>query len=126
MIIEIIGVIGVLIGFWCLYKYMKDEYSNYDFSAMIWLGLFGVVLIFNTIAISVKRYNYRKLVVKKESFEKTLKTFREKGENNIENAAILKDVVDFNKYLEIQKFDNSTIFFDWYIDDRVEDLKPIE
>ena len=49
-----------------------------------------------------------------------------KVENNIESAAVLKDIIDFNTSLAKMKYYNKTFLFGQYVDDRIESIEPIK
>lgn len=70
-------------------------------------------------------YRYEVFLSKRNAFELTLKNSRENG-NELESAAIVKDVAKWNQKLAAAKYNNKTLFLGQYIDDRVEDLQPIK
>ena len=70
-------------------------------------------------------YRYKCLVVEREAIVLTLEHARS-SENNIELAAITKDLCEFNSKLAAEKLDNSVFFLKDYVDDRVMDINPIE
>lgn len=98
---------------------------DFDFFGFIILFCSAIYLIVHVTAISLKSYSYEKFVVRRDAFEQTLHAARENG-NEYETAAIVKEVAEWNQYLRSQQYDNGTVFFDQYIDDRVMDLEPIE
>lgn len=46
--------------------------------------------------------------------------------NNLESAAILKNVMDFNLLLSEMKYNNKTFIIGQYVDDRVDNIEPIK
>ena len=65
------------------------------------------------------------MVTNRDAFQQTLDISREVGNEN-ESATIIRDVVEFNKWLAQEKLDNTTWWFDQYIDDRIIDVEPIQ
>lgn len=98
---------------------------DYDFLGVIMCVVFGFVFVFHTIAWCLSSYEYGLFVEKRNAFEQTLKEARENG-NEYETAAIVREVSEWNIDLAERKYDNKTLFFDQYIDDRIEDLEPIK
>ncbi len=89
------------------------------------MSLFTLIfLLIHMISIGLSSYNYHVMVKKRDAFELTLKEARESG-NELEAAAIVKEVAEWNVWLANQQYDNTTLFFDPYIDDRIDSLKPI-
>lgn len=86
---------------------------------------FGAYLPIHSFAWGLVSYEYGLFLEKRNAFEQTLKVARENG-NEYETAAIVKEVAQWNVKLAESKYDNKTLFFDQYIDDRVELLKPIK
>ena len=98
---------------------------NYEFLGIIMCVIFGIWLLIHIFGWGLKSYEYGLFVKKRNSFELTLKEARKNG-NEYETAAIVKDVAQWNIKLAVYKYDNKTLFFDQYIDDRIELLKPIK
>lgn len=87
--------------------------------------LFGMALIIHPIVWATASYRYESFVAQRDAFEQTLEDARESG-NAYEVMAIVKDVAQWNTDLAARKYDNSTIFLDQYIDDKIESLEPIK
>ena len=87
--------------------------------------IFSVFFIFFGISVSLKTYNYEVWVKERESFVTTLNNSRESG-RELESAAIIREVAQWNRELASLKYDNKTILLDEIIDDRIEDLEPIK
>ena len=116
----IILVIVFLIGL-----YLSQKSYNYEISGSLIAVFSGIYIFIHFLSISLVSYNYEIFVTHRTAFEQTLKDSRESG-NELEAAAIIKEVAKYNVRLADQKYDNKTLFFDQYIDDRFEDLKPIK
>lgn len=119
MLTLIILVVLVVIGIRLLNTF------DYDGWGFIMILIFGIWLVIHTIAFFTVEYNYELFVEKRNAFEQTLYESRKNG-NEYETAAIVKEVAKWNEKLAEYKFDNKTLFFDQYIDDRIETLKPIK
>ena len=116
IILTIIVAIGV---------YLSRKAYEYDILGVAIVLIFGIWLIVHTLCILTVSYSYERFVVKREAFVKTLNSSRENG-NQYETAAIVKEVAEWNTKLAEYKYDNKTFWFDQFIDDRVEDLEPIQ
>lgn len=99
--------------------------TKYDISGIIITVICSVFLILHCVGYFTASYNYEMFKTKRNSFEQTLQMARESG-NPIETAAIIKDVSAWNQKLAALQYDNKTPFFNQYIDDRIESLKPIK
>ena len=86
---------------------------------------FGTCLIIHSVAWGRVSYEYGLFVERRNAFEQTLKITRENG-NKYETAAIVKEVIQWNMQLAEAKYVNKTLYFDQYIDDRIELLEPIQ
>ena len=98
---------------------------DYEILGFIFTIIFGLWLIAHTICILTVSYDYEMFVVKRDAFEKTLNDSRKNG-NDYETAAIVKEVATWNISLAEKKYYNNTLFFDIYVDDRIELLEPIK
>jgi hypothetical protein len=119
MITLIVLIVLVIVG---IYLSTTWEYDALGFSMCI---IFGIWLALHSIALILVTYDYNIFVEKRNAFEYTLKESRENG-NKYETATIVKDVAEWNIELAKYKYNNSTIFLDQYIDDRVELLELIK
>lgn len=98
---------------------------DYEILGALMCIIFGLLLLIHSIAWGTASYNYGLFVEKRNAFERTLNEAR-KNANEYETAAIIKEVAQWNQKLAEYKYDNKTLFFDQYIDDRVELLEPIK
>lgn len=116
---------GILIGIFILIvSIILCIYETYDFFG----GIFGILsfifLLIHTPGYLTKNLRYELHIVERNSFIESLKNAR-LHKNNIELASVYKDIIDYNKNLAILKYNNKGIF-DCYIDDRINELKPIK
>ena len=121
MIITIILVVLFVLG---LYLSRSSD-IDIHLAGVLTSVIIGLLLIVNVAEISLASYEYHKLATKRISIVETLKESRTNS-GVIERAAITKDVIKFNSYIAELKYENSTFFFDPYIDDRIELMKPIK
>lgn len=119
MLTLIILIVLVAIG-----GYLTTKW-DYEGWGIIMCVIFGILLVIHSFAWGLASYNYELFLQKRNAFEQTLKVAREKG-NEYETAAIVKEVAQWNVQLASDKYTNKTLFFDQYVDDRVESLEPIE
>jgi hypothetical protein len=119
MITLIILIVLVAIG-----GYLTTKW-NYEVLGIIMCVIFGLWLIIHSFCWGLVSYEYGLFVEKRNAFEYTLQVARENG-NEYETAAIVKEVAQWNVKLAEYKYDNNTLYFDQYIDDRIEFLEPIK
>ena len=98
---------------------------DYEELGVIMCVIFGLCLIAHSISWGVVGYNYGLFVEKRNAFEQTLIVARENG-NEYETATIIKEVARWNVNLAEYKYNNKTLFFGQYIDDRIDTLEPIK
>ena len=104
--------------------YLLKDYT-YDPLGPTMTLIFGIWLLIHSFCLLTVSYDYKVFVQERNAFEQTLKNSRETG-NEYETAAIVKDVADWNTRLAQKQYDNTTLWFDQFIDDRFDDLKPIK
>ena len=98
---------------------------DYDVLGFILVVFSSIYLLVHLASLGLSSYEFDKFKIERDSFEQTLKVSR--GFNNeMEQAAISKDIIYWNSRLALIQYDNKTLFFDQYIDDRFETLKPIK
>jgi len=119
MITLIILIVLIAIG-----GYLTTKW-DYEGLGIIMCAIFGLWLIMHSFCWGLVSYEYGLFVEKRNAFEQTLNEARNNG-NEYETAAIVKEVAQWNQKLAEYKYDNKTIFFDQYIDDRIELLEPIK
>ena len=114
----------ILVALTSIGVYLHHKYEYEIYGLFMWLG-FGALLIIHCLYYLTVSYNYGLFVAQRNSFEQTLNEARVNG-NEYETAAIVKEVALWNQELASYKYDNQTIFFDQYVDDRIELLEPIK
>lgn len=102
------------------------KYCDYDFE---WLGSIltassSIILLFHLCIWPFASYRYEIIQSEKIAIQKTIDTSRQL-DNPLENAAITNKIIEFNTNLAYEKYKNKTLFFDQYIDDRIETLDYI-
>jgi hypothetical protein len=85
----------------------------------------AMLLALHLILFLTVRYNYAIFKVKRDSFEMSISNCRLDG-NEMECAAILKEVSLSNIELSSYKFHNSIPFIGIYVDNRFDNLEPIK
>ena len=103
---------------------MTVSYDISFLSGMVSI-LTGGYLLIHILAMSLVEYNYEGFLERRAAFVETLDESRKNG-NEYETAAIVKEISNWNIRVAKQKFDNKTLYFDQYIDDRWENIKPIK
>jgi len=107
-----------------LFAYLSDKYYEQMEVHLIFSVLFGVMFLFSLLVFSFRAYDYGEFVSERNAFCQTLENARESG-NEIELAAISKDIAEWNSSLASKNFARTTIFKE-YTDPRFEDLEPIK
>ncbi len=118
MITLIILIVLIAIG-----GYLTTKLDYWELG-IIMCSISGLWLIIHTFCLGLVSYEYGLFVEKRNAFEYTLQVSRENG-NEYETAAIVKEVAQWNVKLAKYKYNNKTLYFDQYIDDRIEFLEPI-
>ena len=119
MITIIITLLVLLLGIFMLRS------QNYEFPGALLILISGFWLAIHILMVNTQNLEYERFLVKRDSFEQTLKSVRENG-NPYESAAIVKEIANYNIELSMLKLDNKKAFFGQYIDDRFESLTPIK
>jgi hypothetical protein len=105
--------------------YLSIESYDYDILGRVMAFIFGIWLLLSSYCLLTVSYHHELFVVKRDAFENTLKNVRKNG-NEYETFAIATEVAKWNTRLAEDKYDNTTWFYDQYIDDRINTLEPIE
>ena len=121
-IIILIIALGVIL-FQLFDKYYDTVFAIFG-SIMLVVFAIGYLLVHISLWASAS-YRYKCLVAEREAIAMTLEHARS-SENNIELAAITKDLCEFNSKLAEEKLNNSVFLLKDYVDDRVMDIKPIQ
>ena len=98
-----------------------DDYAEFFIGFIV---IFILLLILHVLHWSLSSYNYNIFVTKRNAFIETLNYARE-NESKFELASITHEVSEWNKDLAEMKYDNNVFLLKTYIDDRVDNLKPI-
>lgn len=105
--------------------YLYNKGWDYETGGALMITIFGLWFLIHSICLLTVSYGFEMFVVKRTAFEKTLNDSRKNG-NDYETAAIVKEVAEWNVKLAEYKYDNTTLYFDQFIDDRIDTLEPIE
>lgn len=124
LLLIILIIVAILCALACWYFYDTDY--NFVFSVFgTMLAMTIAYMIVHVCLWATASYRYKCLVVEREVIAMTLEHARS-SENNIELAAITKNLCEFNSKLAEEKLDNSVFLLKDYVDDRVMDIKPIQ
>lgn len=105
----------------CLYLLYKIKDSIF----VLFLTVSSFFYLVIHIALWIPRkYTYDLAEAKRNAIQESIDFSRKNG-YKMESATVLKDVIEWNKYLAETKIKNKTIFLGQYIDDRFEYLEPI-
>lgn len=120
MLVAVILLLLVITGIIIL----KESY-DYEGIGVLMVLIFGVWFILHILVFSFKSYEYEITLEKRNAFQETLNIARENN-NNLESAAILSEIANFNASLAKEKYKNNTLWFDQFIDDRIDTMEPIK
>lgn len=118
IIVLIILVLFLVVG-------IRLMHLEWGFLGVLLTSIGTLGLIFHLLILSLKVYTYEQFVVQRESFEQTLHESRING-RELESAAIIKDVAEWNRVLASVQYDSKTFFLSQYIDKRFDTLEPIK
>lgn len=122
MITIAITVALIILGIFLMIRY---DFEVWSVAGVIVAFASAMYLIGHLVVWNLVEYDYGMYKTQRESFEQTLQASRE-SDNPYESAAIVKEVAAWNTQLARLKYKNNTLFWDQYIDDRIEDLEPIK
>lgn len=98
--------------------------NKYEIISMFVVLVFGMYLIIHIFGWSIASFKYERFKIERDSFESTLKLGRDNS--NFETATLIREIASYNKKLEVEKYKNTLFFLKDYVDDRVDQLKPIK
>lgn len=116
----ILAIIGKL-------SYNEDKYNN-DTSegCYIFSIAFGIVFILATcISFPCARYDSQQRIRSVNTLKQTLSTQRAQG-LELENAAVISEIIETNQYINEEKRDNSKWYWDWFIDDAIDTVQLVK
>lgn len=118
----LIPVVVLCVGLWMAKKCEAEP----EIVGIILTVCAGVTLLGLAISIPIERASDRDYLVRLKAFSETVRRSRASGKfSEIERAAILKDIADWNNWLASEKYWNQGTF-DWWHLDEVMTLEPIE
>lgn len=121
MIVLILCIVAIVIGIYLI----REHYSDFgDLGGFLFI-IGCVVMFINGVVIVLNGYNYNELLIERYSYEDTIEYAR-KENSYIETSTITPLVLEWNKELANKQFKNTTLFFDWYFDDRIMDIRPLK
>lgn len=115
----------ILLALTGLGLYLYNKGWDYEIGGEFMISIFGLWSLLHSICLLTVSYGFEVFLVKRTAFEKTLNNSRKNG-NDYETAAIVKEVAEWNVKLAEYKYENTTLYFDQFIDDRIDTLEPIE
>lgn len=114
----------ILIAVFLLGLVIARESELFDIFGVVLCILSITLIIIHIASWATSWYIADKLIAQRSAFVETLEYARNSN-NQIELAAISRDISQFNQGLAILKYQNKMWFLDPYIDDRIDDIKPI-
>lgn len=123
MITIVILVVVIVMGYF-LHDRLSDYMLPFVLGGLMSIGG-GILMVLHLFLWSITSYEYGKFVSKRDSLQQSLDWSRANS-SELERAAILQDISEFNKDLAEHKYNNKTLLLTYYIDDRIEDVEPIK
>ena len=121
MIVLLVLVATLAIGFF-IHKRSKDEF---EFPGVLLMAIGGLLLVIYLIILPLNRQDCFAKIVKIEAFQETVSTSRMGNLSEIERAAILSKIAEWNEWIAETKYYNNTIW-DIFIPDEAANLQPIK
>tara|TARA_R110000737_G_scaffold340021_1_gene362495 strand:- start:100 stop:474 length:375 start_codon:yes stop_codon:yes gene_type:complete len=121
LILLAVSVISLL-GFLFVNEYRHEFLKSFSGMVLI-LSLF--INLMHTLAYYEQDYKFEKFKVTHDSLQMSLDATRKNG-NQYESVAVIKTIIKHNNELAQKQFSNSRSFNGHYVDDRFDDLKPVE
>ena len=118
VILSSLILLGIFIGF-------ELTYTENKYVANFLTAFVAFILFVHILCISLASYSYESFAERGKVIQKTLNHIR-KQDNDLESIMLIESVMEWNIELAKSKYNNSTLFFDQYIDDRIEKLEPIK
>jgi hypothetical protein len=122
MITFIILLAFIILG---IYLAKTHDFDGWDFVGMMFATVGGICIVIHLLAWGLRSYDYELFFTQRQAFEMTLHDARQNN-NPLEVATIVGKVAEWNEELASSKYNNSTLFLDQYIDDRIDTLEPIK
>lgn len=90
-------------------------------------GIIGLFFIAALLLLPLNRMSNREWIAGYYATQKTLNSARARqGQSEIERATVLQTVIEMNGKIAAAKYDNSTLWWDWYIVDELTTLPPLQ
>tara|TARA_R110000796_G_scaffold161858_1_gene278619 strand:- start:2703 stop:3071 length:369 start_codon:yes stop_codon:yes gene_type:complete len=122
MFLEIIFIVLVIVG---IISISKSDYPGDSFGGWLIAVIFGIALLVNTIELFTVSYEFEVYEKEMEAYQETLDNIRA-NKVEFETATIAFDVIQVNTRLARLKRENKSWFYDIYLDDRIDSIKPIK
>lgn len=110
----------IIIGIFLLHI---DKYDFLSGIGLIFAGAGSLILVISTVIILTAPKDFDNLVSLRNTTSESYKEIRLKnyGDNEINS-----DINKINNNINRQKEKNQSVFYDWFIDDRIETLQTIK
>lgn len=117
--------IVTVLGIWSIHK--TREFSTSNFISMIGTMIAGTILVIMLLMlVPMLRVGERNDIIKFTSFKETVRAARANPHlSEIERAALLTKIAEFNGWLAMEKYWVNTQWSLWHLDE-VKDLQPLE
>ena len=99
--------------------------KRYEIVGDIICILSGLYIIIHILFWAIASYDYNIFAAKRQAFVETLEWAR-KNNNELEQAAVIKDISEWNQSLAKEKYNCSVFMIQDYTDKRILTLQPIK
>lgn len=96
-----------------------------DVSYMFSIVFAIVFILAASILIPAGRYNSEHNIRQINTLKQTLETQRKQG-LELENAAVISEIIETNQYINEEKRDNSKWYWDWFIVDEIDTVQLVK
>jgi len=114
----------VLITLLVINKYVEISYDC-ESAVFVGIALSSICLFLAVILVPCLRYSNRLDILEFNSLKQTISNSRLKPDN-LERVAFLQSIAEQNQWLVVIQDQNKSLWFDIYVPDEIEQLKPIE
>lgn len=125
MIILIIAIFLFLLGLYLIS--ISDWRSNYEIAGLTLTVIGGFAILFLLLGIISANFGVDKRIARYNQFKQTIEEARKNPDAIYERAALTKEIIDYNRYLTNEKYDNRYWYWwDYWTSDKIANLPYIK
>lgn len=123
----ILSGLALILGIIAKLTRSKNKWNNDGSDECMFFSItFGIIfLLASCISFPCGRYNSKQNIREINTLKQTLQTQREQG-LELENAAVISEIIKTNTYINEEKRDNSKWYWDWFIVDEIDTVQLVK